>query len=149
MAYERLTLPDPKLLVHRIAHAVQTGYAHSAERQRPWIQRQHRFGIRTINSTQQKGFFLNGKPVKIQGTCNHQDFAGVGIAMPDSLLEWRVRKLKAMGSNAYRMSHNPPAAELLDACDRLGMLVMDENRHLGDTYTPKRPRGAPATTCPT
>src|SRR6185369_16753999 len=53
--------------------------------------------------------------------------------MPDSLLEWRIQKLKEMGSNAYRCSHNPPAAELLDACDRLGMLVMDENRRLGDS----------------
>ena len=99
------------------------------------------FGVRAIKFDAQKGFFLNGKPVKIQGTCNHQDFAGVGIAMPDSLLEWRVKKLKAMGCNAYRMSHNPPAPELLDACDRLGMLVMDETRHLGDTYRPKTSRG--------
>ena len=99
------------------------------------------FGIRTIKFDAEKGFFLNGKPVKIQGTCNHQDFAGVGIAMPDSLLEWRIRKLKEMGCNACRMSHNPPAKELLDACDRLGMLVMDENRHLGDTYRDHTPRG--------
>ena len=95
------------------------------------------FGIRTLRFDAQRGFFLNGKPVKIKGTCNHQDFAGVGIGMPDSLLYWRIKQLKAMGSNAYRMSHNPPAAELLDACDKLGMLVMDENRHLGDTEEPK------------
>ena len=95
------------------------------------------FGIRTVRFDAQKGFFLNGKPVKIKGTCNHQDFAGVGIGMPDSLLYWRIKKLKAMGSNAYRMSHNPPTAELLDACDKLGMLVMDENRHLGDTEDAK------------
>src|SRR5205085_3275367 len=86
------------------------------------------FGIRTIRFDAEKGFFLNGKPVKIKGTCNHQDHAGVGVAIPDSLFEWRIKKLKEMGSNAYRCSHNPPAAELLDACDRLGMLVMDENR---------------------
>ncbi len=102
------------------------------------------FGVRTIKFDPQQGFFLNGKPLKIQGTCNHQDFAGVGIAMPDSLLDWRVKKLKEMGSNAYRMSHNPPTKELLDACDRQGMLVMDEARHLGDTYRPKTPRGDPA-----
>ncbi len=95
------------------------------------------FGIRAIRFDARKGFFLNGKPVKIKGTCNHQDFAGVGIGMPDSLLYWRIKKLKAMGSNAYRMSHNPPTAELLDACDKLGMLVMDENRHLGDTEEAK------------
>ena len=91
------------------------------------------FGIRTVRFDAEKGFFLNGKPVKIQGTCNHQDFAGVGIAVPDTLEYWRVKKLKEMGDNAWRMSHNPPTPELLDACDELGMLVMDENRHLGDT----------------
>ncbi len=101
------------------------------------------FGIRTAWFDPDKGFFLNGKPVKIKGTCNHQDFAGVGIAMPDSLLTWRIKKLKEMGSNAYRCSHNPPTAALLDACDRLGMLVMDENRHLGDTYLNHSPRGTP------
>ncbi len=101
------------------------------------------FGIRTIRFDAQRGFFLNGKPVKIKGTCNHQDFAGVGIGMPDSLLYWRIKKLKAMGSNAYRMSHNPPAAELLDACDKLGMLVMDENRHLGDTEEAKSSQTTP------
>jgi beta-galactosidase len=101
------------------------------------------FGIRTIRFDAEKGFFLNGKPVKIKGTCNHQDFIGVGVAMPDSLLTWRVKKLKEMGSNAYRMSHNPPSAELLDACDRLGMLVMDENRHLGDTEAGKASANTP------
>jgi beta-galactosidase len=95
------------------------------------------FGVRSIRFDAQKGFFLNGKSVKIKGTCNHQDFAGVGIGMSDSLLYWRIKKLKEMGSNAVRMSHNPPAAELLDACDKLGMLVMDENRHLGDTEEAK------------
>jgi len=102
------------------------------------------FGIRTTRFDKDKGFFLNGKPVKLKGTCNHQDHAGVGIAMPDGLLDWRIRKLKEMGSNAYRCSHNPPAAELLEACDRLGMLVMDETRHLGDTTLPKSPRGTKA-----
>ncbi len=102
------------------------------------------FGIRTIRFDKDRGFFLNGKHVELKGTCNHQDFAGVGIGMPDGLLEWRIRKLKEMGSNAYRCSHNPPAAELLDACDRLGMVVMDETRHLGDVETAKTPRTAKA-----
>jgi beta-galactosidase len=93
------------------------------------------FGIRTIRYDADKGFFLNGQAIKIQGTCNHQDFAGIGIAVPDAMESWRVQKLKEMGANAWRMSHNPPTPELLDACDRLGMLVMDENRHLGDTFT--------------
>jgi beta-galactosidase len=86
------------------------------------------FGIRSIRFDPAKGFFLNGKPVKIKGTCNHQDHAGVGIGLPDRLHYYRVERLKEMGSNAYRTSHNPPAPELLDACDRLGMLVLDETR---------------------
>ncbi len=101
------------------------------------------FGIRTIRFDADNGFFLNGKSVKIKGTCNHQDFAGVGVAMPDSLLYWRIKKLKEMGSNAYRCSHNPPTAELLDACDKLGMIVMDENRHLGDTEDGKASQSTP------
>ncbi len=93
------------------------------------------FGIRTIRFDAGKGFFLNGKPVKIKGTNNHQDHAGVGTAIPDALLEFRIRKLKEMGSNAWRCAHHPPAPELLDACDRLGMLVIDENRLMGvSTY---------------
>jgi beta-galactosidase len=91
------------------------------------------FGVRTIRFDANRGFFLNGKSVKIQGTCNHQDFAGVGVALPDRLYEWRVQKLKEMGANALRLSHNEMAPELLDACDRLGMLVMAENRHLDDS----------------
>lgn len=91
------------------------------------------FGIRTLSYDADKGFFLNGRSVKLKGTCNHQDLVGVGIALPDRMHEWRIERLKEMGSNAYRCSHNPPAAELLDACDRLGMVVMDENRHLGSS----------------
>jgi beta-galactosidase len=90
------------------------------------------FGIRSIYFDVNNGFFLNGQRVELNGMCNHQDFAGVGIGMSDNLLYWRIMKLKQMGANAYRCSHNPPTAALLDACDRLGMLVMDENRHLGD-----------------
>jgi len=86
-------------------------------------------GFRTIRFDPDKGFFLNGQPLKIKGTCNHQDMAGVGVAVPDALWNFRIRKLKELGSNAYRCAHNPPAKEFLDACDRLGMLVMDENRN--------------------
>jgi beta-galactosidase len=91
------------------------------------------FGVRTIRFDADRGFFLNGKPLKIKGTCNHQDFAGVGIALPDRIHEFRVRKLKEMGANAWRCSHHMMASELLDACDRLGVLVMAENRHLDDS----------------
>ena len=89
------------------------------------------FGIRTLLFDSDRGFFLNGVPVKIKGVCCHQDHAGVGSALPDRLQYYRIERLKEMGCNAYRTSHNPPTRELLDACDRLGMLVMDENRLMG------------------
>ncbi len=86
------------------------------------------FGIRTVEFDAQKGFFLNGKSVKLKGTCNHQDHAGLGAALPDAVQYYRVRKLQEMGCNAIRTSHNPPTPELLNACDELGMLVFDETR---------------------
>jgi beta-galactosidase len=86
------------------------------------------FGIRTVRFDADKGFFLNGKPVKIKGTCNHQDHAGVGEAIPDRIQAYRLERLQWMGSNACRTSHNPPTTEFLDACDRMGMLVLDETR---------------------
>ena len=88
-------------------------------------------GIRSIRFDASKGFFLNEKHVKLKGTNNHQDHAGVGTAIPDGLQVFRVQKLKEMGSNAIRSSHNPPTPELLDACDRLGMLGIDEPRLMG------------------
>jgi beta-galactosidase len=89
------------------------------------------FGIRTLDFDPNKGFLLNGHPYEVKGTCNHQDHAGVGEALPDALQYFRVRRLKDMGDNAIRTSHNAPTPELLEACDRLGLLVMDENRLLG------------------
>lgn len=88
------------------------------------------FGVRTIAFDSDKGFLLNGRPYVIKGTCNHQDFAGVGVALPDRLIEYKIKLLKEMGSNAYRSAHHPATPELLDICDRVGMLVMDENRRL-------------------
>ncbi len=102
------------------------------------------FGIRTIHYDPDKGFFLNGQHVEIQGTASHQDFAGVGIAVPDSLQAWRVQQLKNVGCNAWRTAHNPPSEALLEACDRMGMMVMDENRHLGDCYSHHSPKGTTA-----
>ena len=89
------------------------------------------FGIRTLRWDANEGFFLNGQRMQLKGTCDHQDHAGVGAAMPDGVNEFRVEQLKKMGSNAIRTSHNAPTPELLDTCDRLGMLVMDENRAYG------------------
>jgi beta-galactosidase len=90
------------------------------------------FGVRTIEITN-NGFFLNGKLYPVKGTANHQDFAGVGVALPDKLNEYKIKLLKEMGCNGYRCAHNPPTPELLDACDRLGMLVLDENRLLSSS----------------
>jgi beta-galactosidase len=97
------------------------------------------FGFRTIAFDPNQGFLLNGKPYKLHGAAIHQDFAGVGTAITDNLQALRVEKLKSMGCNAIRCAHNPPAPELLDACDRLGLLVIDENRHPGDTFEWKTP----------
>jgi beta-galactosidase len=91
------------------------------------------FGIRTIRFDPQQGFLLNGQRVTLKGTNNHQDHAGVGAALPDGLQRHRIARLKEMGSNAYRASHNPPTPELLDACDRQGMLVIDEHRLMGSS----------------
>lgn len=87
-----------------------------------------KFGFRTLCFDAQKGFFLNGRSVKLLGSCNHQDHGGIGVAIPDSVHEYRIKRLKEMGTNAYRCAHGMPHAELLDICDREGMLVMDENR---------------------
>lgn len=96
-------------------------------------QKKVNFGIRTVAFDSKKGFFLNGKHIKIQGTNNHQDHAGIGSALPDFMQYYRISLLKKMGSNAYRASHNAPTVELLDACDSLGMLVLDEQRLLNSS----------------
>ena len=88
-------------------------------------------GIRTIQFDKDKGFFLNGRHVKLKGVNLHQDHAGVGSAMPPALLDYRIDRLKTMGVNAYRTSHNPIAPAMLDACDRKGILVIEENRLMG------------------
>jgi beta-galactosidase len=89
-----------------------------------------RFGIRSLRFDSDNGFFLNDKRVRVKGTCNHQDHAGLGVALPDAVQYFRIRRLQEMGCNALRTSHNPPTPELLDACDELGMLVLDETRML-------------------
>jgi beta-galactosidase len=86
------------------------------------------FGVRDLKWDAYKGFFLNGKPVKIKGTCNHQDHAGVGAAIPDRLQWYRLAVLKDMGGNAVRTSHNMPTPEWVEACDRMGMMMMCETR---------------------
>jgi len=125
-----LTVANPNLwscetpYLHKLVTTITSGGAVVDRYETP-------FGIRTLRWDANEGFFLNGKHVEFKGTCDHQDAAGVGVAVPDELNVFRVEQLKKMGSNAIRTSHNAPTPELLDACDRLGMLVMDENRETG------------------
>jgi len=93
------------------------------------------FGIRTATFDADKGFFLNGIPTKLKGVCIHHDAGSLGAAVPDKVLERRLRLLKEIGVNAIRTSHNPPDPELLNLCDRLGFLVMDE---AFDEFTPSK-----------
>lgn len=90
------------------------------------------FGVRTVEINR-NGLFLNGKLYPVKGTCNHQDFAGIGVALPDKINEYKLKLLKEMGSNGYRCSHHPPTQELLDMCDKMGLLVVDENRMLSSS----------------
>jgi beta-galactosidase len=93
------------------------------------------FGIRTLTFDPDKGFLLNGRSMKLKGVCIHHDAGSLGAAVPDKVLERRLRALRDLGVNAIRTSHNPPAPELLDLCDRLGLLVKDE---AFDEFTPTK-----------
>lgn len=84
------------------------------------------FGVRTIAVFAEKGFLLNGKPIKLYGACVHDDNGPLGVAAFDRAEARRAEILKAAGFNAVRCAHNPPATAFLDACDRLGLLVIDE-----------------------
>lgn len=84
------------------------------------------FGIRSFNFDAQKGFSLNGKSMKIQGVCLHHDLGALGAAVNTRAIERQLEIMKAMGVNAIRTAHNPPAPEFLDLCDKMGFLVMDE-----------------------
>jgi len=84
------------------------------------------FGIRSISFESGKGFLLNGNPLKLKGGCIHQDNGLLGVASIDRAEERKVELLKANGFNAVRCAHNPPAPKFLEACDRLGLLVIDE-----------------------
>lgn len=84
------------------------------------------FGIRSFAFDAEQGFFLNGQPLKLLGVCNHHDLGALGAAVNTRAIERQLMMLKAMGCNAIRTAHNPPAPELLDLCDRMGFIVMDE-----------------------
>jgi beta-galactosidase len=124
-----MTVPDPALwsietpnLYSAIVTVKSGGKVRDAERVS--------FGVRTAVFDADKGFSLNGKQVKIQGTCNHQDHAGVGAALPDRLQWFRLGVLREMGCNAVRTSHNMPTPEWVEACDRIGLMMMCETRQM-------------------
>lgn len=88
-------------------------------------------GLRDFAFDADRGFILNGEPLKLKGFNLHQDHAGVGAAIPEALMTWRIKRLKEIGCNAYRSSHNPMTPAMLDVCDREGILVINENRLSG------------------
>ena len=112
--------PETPKLYSAIVTVETSGTARDAERVS--------FGVRTLGWDPDKGFFLNGKRVELKGTCNHHDHAGVGAALPDRLQWYRLAVLRDMGGNAVRTSHNMPTPEWVEACDRMGMMMMCETR---------------------
>lgn len=89
-------------------------------------------GLKTV-AYDTNGFILNGERYQLHGVCEHQDFGGVGVALNQDIIDYKIKTLKKMGVNALRSSHHFASQELLDACDRLGIILMDENRLLETT----------------
>ncbi len=121
----QMTVEHPRLW------SVDSPYLYSLTLCADGEQATERFGIRTVAFDADRGFILNGVPLKLHGACVHQDFGGVGVALTDNLQRYKIQRLKDMGVNAYRCAHHAPAPALLKACDELGMLVMDETRMFG------------------
>ena len=92
-------------------------------------------GVRSFGFAADTGMTLNGEAAKVRGFCDHNDFGGVGMAVPDRIKLYRAQQLRSVGGNGRRMSHNPPQPMMLDIYDRLGVMVMDENRLFGNTST--------------
>jgi beta-galactosidase len=122
LAAPKLWSPESPYLYTAFVTVATAGKTHDAERMS--------FGVRSVAFDADRGFLLNGKSVKIKGTCNHQDHAGVGAALPDRLQDYRLAVLRGMGSNAVRTSHNMPTPEWVEACDRLGMMMLCETRQM-------------------
>ncbi len=135
---QKFTVPNPKLWtlekphLYRLVSRVEVAGKLVDQYETP-------FGFRTIQFTADDGFHLNGKRVPLQGVCNHHDLGALGAAIHLRAMERQLEILKEMGVNAIRTSHNPPAPELLDLCDRMGFVVMDE---FTDTWKqPKKKNG--------
>ena len=96
-------------------------------------ERLDKFGFRTIEFDAERGFLLNGRAMKLNGVCGHEDFGLTGKAVPDNVMRHKVRLLKSMGANAYRCAHSMQDEAMMDAFDEYGMLVMAETRHFSST----------------
>lgn len=94
-----------------------------------------KFGFREVQFDKDRGFFINGKNEKLKGVCLHHDHAGVGVALDKSIIRFRMKKLRKMGCNAIRTSHNPQSPEFYEICDELGFYIMNEVRHFSSTQT--------------
>ncbi|HKW03487.1 MAG TPA: glycoside hydrolase family 2 TIM barrel-domain containing protein [Vicinamibacterales bacterium] len=125
-APRRWTLDSPVLYTLRQRVRVDSAVVDDAETT---------FGVRTMRFDAANGFFLNDQPTKLKGVCVHVDAGSLGVAVPAGVWERRLRELKALGVNAIRTSHNPPAPEFLDLADRIGLLVLDE---AFDEFTPTK-----------
>lgn len=123
---EEIKVQNPKLWSPKHPHLYQVRSSVKVEGKEVDYQI-HKTGFRRICLDARTGFWLNGKNIKLKGFCNHQDHAGVGVAVPYKVKEYRIGKLKELGANAYRCAHNPDP-EILDICDRMGLMVMEENR---------------------
>ncbi len=129
-----INVPNPKLWSPETPH-LYTLRTRLVAANKPADETTNTFGIRTIRFDANKGFFLNDVSTKLKGVCLHHDAGAIGAAVPIKVWDRRLRTLKEIGVNAIRTSHNPPAPEFLDLCDRMGFLVKNE---AFDEFTPSK-----------
>lgn len=123
---ETFQLPEPSLWTPENPHLYEAVFQMETDECRK------SFGIRTFHYDT-AGFYLNGKTYELRGVCEHQDFAGVGVALNQDIVDYKIKTMKEMGVNAWRSAHHFASEELLTACDRFGILLMNENRLLEST----------------
>ena len=115
-----LTVPDARLW------SCEDPYLYTLESSMNGHVMRQRVGLRTVRFTPEKGMFLNGKPVKLHGVCLHHDLGALGAAFHEKAARRQLRVMQQMGANALRTAHNPPARQVMDLCDEMGILVMSE-----------------------
>lgn len=130
--YEKRTFNQEFRLSAPILWSPEKPHLYEAIFRIPTDECRNKFGVRTF-AYDTNGFYLNGASYELRGVCEHQDFAGVGVALNQDLVDYKVKMMKAMGVNAWRSTHHFASEELLEACDRLGIILMNENRLLEST----------------